>query len=165
MKSDIGEAKNSIKDLITKAESFIPEDLVQNLSPNKFNPDVPDWHDFEHNIWSIGEEIRLLFIRFPSLKKDKDLYNQLIMIAVNRKAKRGRQSFIDLFGRKFCNNYSKEIGSQIDDPFVSGQVILALRKMGANDFTAQVEPFLNSEYAWIKNAAKKYLLKYHNVGV
>jgi hypothetical protein len=162
MKANAFEAKSSVEELIARAEVLIPDTLLVDLQPHEFNPKVPEWHDFEYKIWEIGEEIRLLIVRFPSLRKQRDTLDKLVRIAVNRKSKRGRQTFIDLFGSKSCNCYSKDIGSQIDDPFVSGHVIIALRKMEASDYADQIRPFLQSEYAWIRTAAKRYLLKYDN---
>ena len=107
MKNRLLETKNIILEKIKEAESLIPGSYIPNLMPTELIKNVPAWHHFEHEIWKIGEEIRLLLLDVPSLRKDQDIHTGIIRIAVNRNAKRGRQSFIMLLGYKFCRHYAQ----------------------------------------------------------
>ena len=86
--------------LISLAETLIPKILEPDLPPAKISgKDIsqnPAWHDFEHKIWSTGEELRALIQINPILRKDVKLFQRIFIIAKNRNAKRGRQSFIIL---------------------------------------------------------------------
>lgn len=157
MKSDLLETKLRILRKVKEAGGLIPDVYIPNLPPTELTKDVPDWHDFEHKIWMLGEEIRLLLVSKKSLRRDKNLQSEFVRIATNRNSKRGRQPFIMLLGYKFCRHHAKEISAQIDDPFVDGHVIMTLRKMRAEGYSIQTRPFLNSSVSWVRNEAKKYL--------
>jgi len=147
--------------LISGAETLIPKILEPDLSPAKISDkDIsgnPAWHDFEHKIWSTGEELRALIQKNPTLRKDAKLFQRILNIAKNRNAKRGRQSFIMLLASKQFSNFAADLVTQLDDKFVDGQVICAIQKMRVSGFENEIKPFTENEHAWIRNAAKKYL--------
>ena len=147
--------------LISQAETLIPKILEPDLPPAKISDkDIsgnPAWHDFEHKIWSTGEELRALIQKNPALRKDAKLFQRILNIAKNRNAKRGRQSFIMLLASKQFSNFAADLVTQLDDKFVDGQVICAIQKMRVSGFENEIKPFTENEHAWIRNAAKKYL--------
>ncbi len=143
--------------LISQAEKLIPKILEPDLPPAKLNPDVPDWHDFEHKIWRFGNDLRLLIKENPTLKKEDGLFQRILKICTNRNAKRGRQSFMMLFESKQYSKFAAELITQLDDEFVDGHVICAIQKMHAAGFDCEIKPFTEHKHAWIRNAAKKYL--------
>lgn len=106
-----------------------------------------------------GEEIRPLLTGSPKLRSDIDIQKKILNICLNKKAKRGRQSFIILMGSTKFSQYAKDIVSQLSDPAVSGHVIDTLIKMKAADYKEEVSQFLENETTWIRNKAKKYCEK------
>lgn len=152
------EAKKKIQDIVRKTEKVIPLTYVENLPPiDKKNPDIPKFHDFEHEIWIKGSAIKQILCEHTSLRKDKSLLESFLSIATNRNAKRGRQIFIMLLAYKHCAEYAPFLIKQIDDSFVDGHVISTLNKMNVYQYTSFIMPFTTDKIAWIRNEAKKYI--------
>lgn len=156
------DARRQVLDILSKAESLIPGALVPDLPPKDF-PGVPEYHDFEHDIWNCGEEIRPLLTKSPKLRSDADIQKKILSICLNKNAKRGRQSFIMLMGSTKFSQFAKDIVSQINDHSISGHVIDTLIKMRAKGYSKEVLPFLENETAWIRNKAKQYCEKYNGL--
>lgn len=153
-------AKGEIIKLLVDAMSMVPESHLPDLDPIDGYPDVPKWHKFENRIWEVGENIRQLMNSSPRLRSDVDLQDRYIEIAKKKHAKRGRQSFIMLLAYKVCTTRSEELVSELNDPFVSGQVIYMWRKMQTALYVEDVSPFINDPKKWIRDEAKKYIDKY-----
>lgn len=151
------EAKERIKDIVGKTVKLIPPTYEKNLPPMKQFIDVPEWHDYEYKIWNNGEQIRQILLEHKNLRKDKSLLNLFLTVALNRNAKRGRQSFIMLFEYKHCAEYADLLVKQIDDTFVSGHIIEVLNKMKTGQYVSFVMPYTTDKIAWIRNQAKKYV--------
>ena len=150
---------NEIDNLLNRAEALIPEENLPDLPYMDLAPDVHDWYEFEHKLWDVGEEIR----HFLSENKNKLNNNQIdriVLICLDKKAKRGRQSFVMLLGRKIYSDYANQIVTVLNDDDVDGQVIDTLYKMGAKEYVKQIEPFLTHNRTWIRNEAKRYVQKY-----
>ncbi len=150
---------NELDNLLGRAEALIPEENLPDLPFMDLAPDVHDWYEFEHKIWEIGEEIR----QFLSENKNKLNNNQIdriVSICLDKNAKRGRQSFVMLLGKKMFCEYAEQIVSLLNDDDVDGQVIDTLYKMGATGYSDLIEPFLTHNRTWIKNEAKRYIQKY-----
>ena len=150
---------NEIDNLLTRAEALIPAENLPDLPFTDLAPDVHDWYEFEHKLWDIGEEIR----QFLSENKNKlnDVQIQrIIKICLDKRAKRGRQSFVMLLGRKTYGSYADQIVTLLNDGDVDGHVIDSLYKMGAKDYAELIEPFLTHNRTWIRNKAKRYIQKY-----
>ncbi len=143
--------------LLSRAEKIIPKTLEPDLAPMELFPDVPDWHDFEHKIWSLGADLWVLVRANPKLRKDDELYRRILKIATNRNAKRGRQAFIMLFESKQLSRFAPDLMTQIDDKFVNGHIVKAVLKMHAPGYVNEIKPFAEHNNAWIRNVAKKYL--------
>lgn len=154
------EAKEKIKDIVGKTVKLIPPTYEKNLPPMKQFIDVPEWHDYEYKIWSNGEQIRQILLEHKNLRKDKSLLDLFLMVALNRNAKRGRQSFIMLFEYKHCVEYAGLLVKQIDDVFVSGHIIKTLKKMKVGQYVSLVMPYTTDKITWIRNEAKKYVNQY-----
>ena len=145
--------------LLTKAENKIPDENLPDLPFMELAPDVHDWYEFEHKLWEIGEEIRQ-FISENKNKLNKNQIDRIVSICLDKKAKRGRQSFVMLLGKKIYNSYADMIVTVLNDDDVDGQVIDTLYKMGAKEYVEQIEPFLTHNRTWIRNEAKRYVQKY-----
>ena len=154
------EAVKEIKKLVGKTLKLIPTEYEKDLPPTEFSPNVPKWHDYEHTIWQNGEKIRQILCVHKNLRKNKELLDLFLTIALNRNAKRGRQSFIMLFWYKHCSEYADLLIKQIDDDFVNGYIIEGLNKMKVGKFFSLVEPYKTSKVTWIRNQAKKYINEY-----
>lgn len=154
------EAKSKIKEIVGRTSLLIPLVYEQDLPPSVWFADVPDWHNYEYTIWNNGEQIRKILCEHKSLRKDSDLLDLFLTVALNRNAKRGRQSFIMLFGYKHCAEYADLLAAQLDDDFVGGHIIEVLYKMKAGQFVSVVKPYTMDKIAWIRNQAKKYMNRY-----
>jgi hypothetical protein len=156
-KIDKAEILGEVDKLVSRAEKLIPKVLEPDLPPTNLLPTVPDWHDFEHKVWKFGEELRQLIKANPTLRKEKELFQRILKISINRNAKRGRQSFIMLFDTKQLSNFAKHLVTQLDDEFVNGHIIKLIQKMHVAGFESEIKPFIEHKHAWIRNVAKKYL--------
>jgi hypothetical protein len=154
------EIKSKILNLIVEAENLIPIELEQNLLPSKLSPKVPEWDIYERKIWKNGEIIRQLFSESKGLLKDQALTSRIMSICINRKSKRGRQSFILLLGNTDCEMYADKLITELEDKFVYGQIIMCIYKMKSGKYVDKIKSFCEVEETWVKNIAKKYVLKY-----
>ena len=127
------------------------------LPPIDGFPDVLQWHQFEHSLWSIGEQIRHAINSQPKLRSDRALYSEILKIVHSRNALRGRQSFVLLFAYRPCISWVRDLAFLIPDSDIDGQIISALYKMRAPGFSAIVAPFLSSSTAWIRREARRYM--------
>lgn len=151
------EAKEMIKDIVRRTVKLIPSTYEKNRPPMKLFPDVPEWHNYEYDIWKNGEQIRQILLEHKNLRKDKLLLDSFLAVALNRNAKRGRQSFILLFGYKSCAAYAGLLAEQLDDVFVRGHIIEVLNKMKVSQYVSLVMPYTTDKISWIRNQAKRYV--------
>ena len=128
------------------------------LPPKKELLGAPDWREFERRLWKLGEDIRQFLMRTPRLRNDKELQAKLLSIACDRRALRGRQSFIMLFASKIFNEHANKIASQLGDPSVDGQVIYTLYRMRAKGFSEKIWPYTKHDKTWIRKEAKRYIV-------
>ncbi len=145
--------------LLKKAEDKIPNEKLPDLPFMELAPDVHDWYMFEHEIWGIGEEIRQLIFNSKKVLTDSQIA-RIINICLDEKAKRGRQSFVMLLGKKTYQNYSDKLAPLLISDDIDGHVIDTLCKMQAGQYVDMILPFTNHKRTWIRNAAKKYIQKY-----
>jgi hypothetical protein len=149
--------RSAIDDALARAQALIPTTQLPYLPTTPELRGAPEWYPFEHQVWKVGEDIRQQFRREPRLRKDAALQLQIMHVACNRRALRGRQSFVLLLGYRGASAHGEELASQLDDHGVAGQIIHALYFMRARGFTARVWPFLEDEKAWIRKEARRYL--------
>ena len=148
--------KHEVEKLIKAARTLVPDTVLAPL-PLDECLGVPAWRDFEHQVWAIGEQIRQLFLKAPRLRADRALQEQIVDIACDRRAHRGRQSFVMLLGYRSCVEHAGRLVGQLDDEFVHGHVVDAIYKMRAQGYSDQVQPLLDDKGAWIRNVANRYL--------
>jgi hypothetical protein len=160
MNFDVPASADEILEVCEKALSLAPALYPPTLPPFKEFPEVPDWDSFEHEAWGIGESVRRSFVQHPKFKKNDDLLNKVVEVAVCRNLRRGRQSFIMALGFVAARQHAKTLSRFLNDPDVDGQVVYTLIKMKAPGFIPEVEPLLQSDKTWIRNLAKKYLGRY-----
>ena len=146
--------------LLTEAELLIPDEELPYLPYMESAPDVHDWYAFENELWGKGEEIRQHIV-LGKKKLKKEQIERIVSICMNKNAKRGRESFILLLGRKCYIDYAEKIATLLTDADVDGHVIDTLYKMGAEGYTSQIAPFTSHNRTWIRNKAKKYIEKYN----
>ena len=144
--------------LIRKVEEKIPETNLPDLPYMKEAPDVHEWYMFEHEIWDIGEEIRQLVVKHKK-KFTEEQITRIISICLDRRAKRGRESFVMLLNKKAYCDYSERIISLLSDDDVEGHVIYSLYRMQAGEYVEEIKPFVNHKRTWIRNEAKKIYSK------
>ena len=135
------EATKGIKKIVEKTLKLIPTTYEADLLPTKLLPNVPNWHCYERAIWQNGESIRQILCEHKTLRKNKELLNLFLTIALNRNAKRGRQSFIMLFGYKHCSGYADSFIKQIDDNSVNRHIIKTLNKMKVGQYASLLETY------------------------
>lgn len=144
--------------LLENAERKIPTQDLPTLLPMEFLPNISKWHNFEHELWNIGEVIRQT-IHKEQKNLNEEQADRVCQICLNPKAKRGRQSFVMLLSRKRYFAYADRLVSLLRDVDVSGHVLDSLYKMRALQYQEEVKLLLNSEYTWISNLAKRYIEK------
>ena len=148
-----------LDNLLLRAEELMPTEDLPDLPFMKLAPDVHDWYKFEHQLWDVGEEIRQ-FLLVNKNKLNDNQIERIIEICLNKKAKRGRQSFVMLLGKKIYCSYAHRLVSLLDDNDVDGHTIDTLYKMGAAEYAELIRPFLTHKQTWIRNEAKRYIKKY-----
>lgn len=150
---------NQLNKILSEAESLVPNEKLPNLPFMPEAPDVHDYYRFELDLWDKGEEIRQLI--FDSKKKPNiDQIKRILDICTNPLAKRGRQSFVMLLGKKCYAEYAPIIASFLSDEDIDGHVVDTLYKMGTPNYISQIQPFTKHKRTWIRNIAKKYINKY-----
>ena len=150
---------NELDRLLSKAEALIPEENLPDLPFMELAPDVHDWYMFEHELWEVGEDTRQFLLENKN-KLNVSQIERIVKICLDKRAKRGRQSFVMLLGKKMFSEYAEQMASLIDDDDVDGQVIDTLYKMGVTGYADLIEPFLTHNRTWIRNEAKRYIQKY-----
>ena len=155
----IENTEDEILKIIQETKVLIPEVFLDNLEIDSMS-NQPKWYPFESQIWKNGERIRQLFLTDKKLRNKESVFDKLFEIATNRNAKRGRQSFIMLFGSVIHSKYSSQLKKQIDHNSVDGQIIDTIYKMKVTEFTKEIKPFTNHDFTWIRNIAKKYIEKH-----
>lgn len=160
---DIEQTRKLIVNKIKLAERTTPNFLEANLPATLLIPEVPEWHNYEYHIWKLGEDIRNLILTQPLLRKDRELFHRLLNICTNPNSKRGRQSFILLFGYKELSHYSSQLITQIEDEFVTSHIIDTILKMKEDNYCDIMQNFITHPNTLIRNNAKKYIAK-HKIG-
>ena len=148
-----------IDSLLLSAEKLIPQEKLPDLPFMELAPTVHDWYDFEHTLWKIGEDIRQLI-----LSERKELNNEqtvrICRICADTKAKRGRQSFVMLLGKKRFLPFAGQLAVLFPDDDIDGHIISTLYRMGASQYAEYIKPYTNHPITWIRNEAKRYIQKY-----
>jgi hypothetical protein len=121
---------------------------------------APDWYDFEHEAWGIGESIRRAFVKTPRFKRKEVILAKVAGVVTWRNLRRGRQSFIMAIGFVAARRYAETLVPFLRDPDVDGQVLYTLVKMRAPGFAHEVASLLHAKQTWKRNLAKTYVSRY-----
>lgn len=148
-----------IDSVLLYAERLIPKKSLPDLPYMELAPTVHDWYDFEHELWELGEEIRQLILS-ERKELNAEQTDRICRICENVKAKRGRQSFVMLLGKKRFLTYADRIAHILPDDDIDGHIISTLYKMGASQYVDLIKPYADHRITWIKNEAKRYIQKY-----
>lgn len=147
----------AVEKLLAEARALIPDETLPDL-PYREGID-PGWYDFELKLWAKGEELRqFLSSSRRGLREDQIL--AVLALCRNVNAKRGRQSFLMLLGRRGYAAHGQAVAALLSDPHLTGHAIDTLYKMGVSGYCREVEPFLDHPMTWVRNSAKRYLLKF-----
>jgi hypothetical protein len=137
------------------------------LAPREEPPDlgtddagVPRWHPYEFKVWQIGEDIRLALKAAPKLRADSQVQECLLMVAEDRRFRRGRQPFIMNLGYRAAASHAARVAALLGDDDVAGHALDTLLKMDASGFARQVWPLVTAQPAWVRKLAKKYLKRH-----
>lgn len=150
---------SEINDLLAETEATIPREMATDLPYMKQFPDVHEWHDFEFKIWDMGEKIRQVVFRSKAYF-NSDQIDRIVHICLDKRAKRGRQSFVMLLGKVKYREQAHALIPLLEDEDVNGHVIDTLYKMRANGYASLIAAFLTHKQTWIRNTAKKYVQKF-----
>jgi hypothetical protein len=153
-------AREQIRELLDLAAAATPPSLEPDLPPGELTEGAPAWYPFERAIWQYGDRIRGVLDQCVRLRGDPELCEQFLVVAQDRRGKRGRQSFVLLFGYKRCAPFAARLAEEINDWQVSGHVIDSLIKMQARGFADVVRPFEADKFAWIRAKAKTYCRRF-----
>jgi len=150
---------NQLDKILSESENLIPSENLPTLPFMPEVPDVHDWYRFEYDLWEKGEKIRQLV--FDSKKKlNNEQIKRICNICTNPSAKRGRQSFVMLLGKRCYAQYAPIIAPFLSDDDICGHIVETFYKMGTPNYIAQITPLINHKRTWIRNSAKKYVNRY-----
>ena len=150
---------SQMNNILSEAEQLIPEEILPDLPFLNEAPDVHGWHCFECELWNKGEAIRQLILESKQ-KPNTEHLKRICGICTNPSAKRGRQSFVMLLGKKGYVEFAPMIADLLSQDDVGGHAIDTLYKMGTPDYVSQIKPFTGHRRTWIRNVAKKYVNKH-----
>ena len=160
MSSRVSTSEEQIFAACDQALRLAPAECPPTLPPSKELLGAPEWYSFEHEAWPIGESIRRAFVENPRLKKKDAVLAKVAEVATCRNLRRGRQSFIMALGFVGALRYAEALAPFLSDQDVDGQVLDTLIKMKASGFSREVNSLLQSDKAWIRRLAKKYVDRY-----
>src|ERR1700694_3177268 len=103
--------RSNVEGFLAQAKSLVPDGPSAPLPPMDGFPDIPQWHHFEHSLWSIGEQIRQALNSKHKLCGAHSLYAKFLASVQNRHAMRGRQSFVLLFANRPCVAWATDLAS------------------------------------------------------
>ena len=156
-----------IADVITE-EIFLDKikEYCHNVNKNRTSVSMkgvngaPAWYGYEHDIWTLGEELRHAMKQKKNLKRSECFFSLINYIISNKNFGKGRQSFVMLLEsiKMVEENIVRQL---IFDPEIQGHLIKALIKAENCNFIKDIEKICEeSKPGWIKQAAKKYIQKF-----
>ena len=152
---------NEMEHLLSAAESIIPDSIMPDLPYITLAPDVHEWHSFELALWNTGEKIRQLISQHKKPLTQNQL-ERILNICQDKRAARGRQSFVMLLGRKQYADFSHRLISLLNDEDINGHVIDTLYKMRAPGYSTVITPFLQHNRSWIRKTAERYMQRFEH---
>lgn len=118
-----------------------------------------DWLEFEHRMWTLGEDLRELFKKNKKWRGKNDLNDLIALVLLDSAFGKGRQTFALLLGNYgIGGEYDSVLGKVLSDNQVCGHAIKSLNKLKADGYCQPVLNILKEKHpTWIKKAAKKYI--------
>jgi hypothetical protein len=124
---------------------------------------APDWLEYEHWVWQLGEALRFLFKKKKGWHGKSKLLDTCAEILTDDSYGKGRQTFALLLGDFGKGNYGSSLGAMLNDSEVQGHCIKALAKAGIKGFADEIHAIENASHGWIRKAASGYLKKVDQV--
>ena len=143
-----------------EALSMAPSSFPPTLPPAKELLGAPQWYAFEYAAWPLGEGIRQAFSKDRRLRRKANLLAKVAEVATCRNLRRGRQSFVMALGFVDAAGHANALSEFLADPDVDGQVVDTLLKMRTPDYVRAVAPLLQSNKAFVRRLAKRYVERY-----
>jgi hypothetical protein len=153
---------SSLEDAINACDRAIA------AAPQKIKPNIPTprdaldggtrWHDFEWQVWAIGEGIRRWLVAHPRMRREPRLIERLIAVMTTGTLRRGRQSFFMCIGAA-AKAHAKVVADCLDDDDVCGHAASALLRMKVLEFSEQMDPLLIHRHRHIRRTAERYIAR------
>ena len=124
---------------INDALKYIPSKELEELPKTRDN--LPQWHNYEHFIWKTGEQMRQILLKNKKTELSDSQIEKIIGIINNPLAKRGRQTFVWLLGKRKYAGLAPRIIDQIYDDDVSLHVFNTIYKMRALGYEKEILDF------------------------
>ena len=124
---------------INNALKYIPLTELEELPKTRYN--LPQWHSYEHSVWRIGEDIRQILLKNKKIELSDNQIEKIIEIINNPLAKRGRQTFVWLFGKRKYAGLAPRIIGQIYNDDVSLHIFDTIYKMRALGYEKEILDF------------------------
>jgi len=131
--------KNEIDTLLSKAIKLIPPKKPPELPKDRYG--TPRWHEYEHDMWRIGENVRQILLSDKKAELSEEQIEKVVFIINNPPANRGRQSFIWLLGKRKYAHFAPRIIGQIYDDNISLHIFDTIYKMRAIGYDKEVSEF------------------------
>lgn len=121
---------------------------------------APDWLEFEHRVWSLGEDLRRLLQKKKKWREETRLFDAFSSIAADPEYDKGRQTFVLLLGDFRGDRYHRLLASLLSDDDIDGFAIKALSKTKAGGHVERIRAIEKNATGWKKQAAKTYISKW-----
>ena len=117
----------------------IPLKDLEELPKTRYG--LSQWHSYEHFIWKTGEQIRQMLLKNKNIVLSDKQIEKIIEIINNPLAKRGRQTFAWLLGKRKYAGLAPRIIDQIYDDDVSLHIFDTIYKMRALGYEKEILDF------------------------
>ena len=101
--------------------------------------------------WAIGNSLSIIL--------DKSSLNDLLEIVTDKKHGIARQMIVDGLGKYKDKKVIPVLVGLLEDKDVQGHALSALSKLKDPELLPYIKPFVNHEITWIRNTAKRAILK------
>ncbi|MGY3778951.1 hypothetical protein [Isobaculum melis] len=137
-----------VNSLLEDAIKLIPSKMLEDLPPNRLG--IIYSLPFESKLWAMGEQLRQLIQTDKKFQFDERQIKLLLKIIQNKQAKRGRQSFVMLLGKRKYAYLAPQLIPYLDDPCIALHIFDTIYKMRALgykkeflDFQKKFKPLAN----------------------
>jgi hypothetical protein len=117
------------------------------------------WYNYEGLIWAMGATFQQILKRQSRLRRSPLLWSRIEALCLDARYGKGRESFTNVLGKYGGRDRVPVLMRLLDDPDVDGHALYALRLLGVRDAIEPARRLLESPQAWIRQEAKKYLVK------